>query len=215
MLAVWGRRNSYNVQKIMWLIGELDLAHRHIDAGGSFGGLDAPAFRARNPHGRVPVIEEEGKAVWESHAILRYLAARHGQGRFWPHDPLQRAPVDGWMDWAQTTLQPDFLTGVFWGFYRTPPALRDDAAVAASIGRSAQHMRLLDRVLSNQPFLSGDSFGLADIAAGVALYRYFGIAIERPDVPHVLAWRDRMEARPAYCDHVMIPFDDLEGRLSF
>src|SRR3954454_4716056 len=83
MLKVWGRRSSYNVQKVMWLIGELDLAHEHINAGGSAGGLDAPAFLAMNPHGRVPVIRDGDVVVWESHAILRYLAARHGAGRFW------------------------------------------------------------------------------------------------------------------------------------
>ncbi len=77
MLKVWGRRNSFNVQKVLWLIGELGLAHEHIPAGGDFGRLDEPSFRALNPHGRVPVIEDGDLAVWESHAILRYLAARY------------------------------------------------------------------------------------------------------------------------------------------
>ena len=100
MLTVWGRRSSFNVQKVMWLIGELELAHQHIDAGGAFGGLDAPAFLAMNPHGRVPVIRDDEATVWESHAILRYLAARYGNGRFWSDDPVVRARVDGWMDWS-------------------------------------------------------------------------------------------------------------------
>jgi glutathione S-transferase len=82
MLKVWGRRSSFNVQKVMWLIGELGLAHEHIDAGGAFGGLDTPAFLAMNPHGRIPVIRDELATVWESHAILRYLAARDNAGRF-------------------------------------------------------------------------------------------------------------------------------------
>jgi glutathione S-transferase len=98
MLTVWGRRSSFNVQKVMWLVGELGLEHRHIDAGGNFGGLDAPDFLAMNPHGRIPVIRDDDAIVWESHAILRYLAARHGAGKFWSDDPLARARVDGWMD---------------------------------------------------------------------------------------------------------------------
>jgi glutathione S-transferase len=77
----------------MWLIGELELAHEHIDAGGPFGGLDAPAFLAMNPHGRVPVISDGDATVWESHAILRYLAARHGAGRFWSYRTLQQRPA--------------------------------------------------------------------------------------------------------------------------
>jgi len=69
MLKVWGRRSSFNVQKVMWLVGELELPHEHIDAGGAFGGLDTPAFLAMNPHGRVPVIADGDAVVWESHTI--------------------------------------------------------------------------------------------------------------------------------------------------
>src|SRR5262249_8966273 len=121
MLTVWGRRSSFNVQKVMWLVGELELQHQHIDAGGKFGGLGDPAFLAMNPHGRVPVIQDDHAIVWESHAILRYLAARYSRGHFWSDDPAMRAKAEGWMDWSQTSLQPDFLNGVFWGFFRTPP----------------------------------------------------------------------------------------------
>src|ERR1700757_1853706 len=122
MAKVWGRRSSFNVQKVLWLIGELGLAHEHTPAGGDFGRLDEPSFRALNPHGRIPVIQDGELAVWESHAILRYLAARYGGDRFWPKEPAARAPIDGWMDWQQTGLQPHFITGVFWGYYRTPEA---------------------------------------------------------------------------------------------
>jgi len=132
MLKIWGRRSSYNVQKAMWLIGELELAHEHINAGGSAGGLDTQAFLAMNPHGRIPVIADDAATVWESHAVLRYLAARYGAGRFWSDDPAQRAAIDGWMDWSQTALQPDFLTGVFWGFYRTPEDKRNWPAINAA-----------------------------------------------------------------------------------
>jgi len=113
MLKVWGRRSSFNVQKVLWLVGELGITHEHIPAGGSFRRLDEPEFRALNPHGRVPVIQDGGLAVWESHAILRYLAAQYGGGTFWIDDAAARSMVDAWMDWSQTTLQPDFLNGIF------------------------------------------------------------------------------------------------------
>jgi glutathione S-transferase len=115
MLTVWGRRSSLNLQKVMWLVGELGVVHRHIEAGGQFGGLDTPEFMAMNPHGRVPVIDDNGTIVWESHAILRYLAARYGRGSFWSDDDATRSLSDRWLDWAQTSLQPDFLVGIFWG----------------------------------------------------------------------------------------------------
>ncbi len=143
MLKVWGRRSSFNVQKVMWLVGELGLAHEHIPAGGSFGGTDTPEFLMMNPHGRVPVIDEDGTVIWESHAILRYLAARQGQGRFWSDDAGEQSQADRWMDWSQTALQPDFLMGVFWGFYRTPEPQRNWPAIRDKIARCARHFQFV------------------------------------------------------------------------
>jgi glutathione S-transferase len=215
MLRIWGRRSSFNVQKVMWLIGELDLAHEHIPAGGHSGGLDDPTFLAMNPHGRVPVIDDDGTTIWESHAILRYLAARYGDSTLWPSDAGVRSLSDRWMDWAQTTLQPDFLTGVFWGFYRTPDTQRNWPAIHESVARCTRHFQLLDKVLEGRQFLGGDTLTLADVAAGTALYRYFELEIERPLVPHVQAWYRRLQDRPAYCRHVMIPFGEMRGRLDY
>jgi glutathione S-transferase len=215
MLKVWGRRSSFNVQKVLWLVGELDLLHEHVPAGGDFGGLDEPRFLAMNPHGRVPVIDDDGVVVWESHAILRYLAARHGGSRWWPEGPASRVQTDSWMDWAQTALQPDFLTGVFWGFYRTPEVQRDWPAIRRAMARCDDHFRLLDRILANRPFLAGQTLSLADIPAGAILYRYFELDIDRPDTPHVEAWYRRLQDRPAYRQHVMIPFTEMYGRLAY
>ncbi|HEY3792877.1 MAG TPA: glutathione S-transferase [Bradyrhizobium sp.] len=215
MLRVWGRRSSFNVQKVMWLIGELDLAHQHVDAGGSFGGLDTRDFLAMNPHGRVPVIRDGEAVAWESHAILRYLAARHGAGRFWPDDAAARARVDGWMDWSQTALQPDFLSGVFWGFYRTPEDKRNWPAIRASLARCAGHFERLDRLLEGRSFLLGDDLTLADITAGTSLYRYFELEIERPKLAQVERWYRTLQQRQAFRTHVMIPFGELRGRLDY
>lgn len=212
MLTIWGRKSSFNVQKVLWLVDELGIAREHIPAGGEFGGLDTPEFLALNPNGRVPVLRDGAVVVWESHAILRYLAARYGRGRFWSDDPAERSHADRWMDWAQTGLQPDFLVGVFWGFYRTPEPLRDTRAVGAKVARCAEYMRLLDRALADRPYLGGEGPTLADIPAGTALYRYFGLEIERPSIPNVEAWYRRLQQRPAYREHVMVPFEDLKGK---
>lgn len=215
MLKVWGRASSFNCQKVLWLVDELGLPHEHIPAGGSFGRLDEPAFRAINPHGRVPVLEDDGLAIWESHAILRYLAAKHGSARFWSDDPATRSLADRWMDWSQTTLQPDFLIGVFWGYYRTPDSQRDWRAINRSITRCADHFRLLDAMLTTRPFLIGNTLSLADIPIATSLYRYFELDIERPALPNVRAWYDRLQQRPAYRARVMLPFDELHGRLAY
>ena len=215
MLTVWGRRSSFNLQKVMWLVEELDLPHRHIEAGGQFGGLDTPEFRQMNPHGKVPVIDDNGTVVWESHAILRYLSARYGDADLWHDDPARRAKVDQWMDWSHTTLQPDFLTGIFWGYYRTPEAQRDLPAIQRYIERCAAHFELLDDMLADGPFLLGKTLTLADIPIGTHLYRYLNLDIERPDIPHVNAWYQRLQERSGFRSHVMVPFEDLFGRLAY
>lgn len=214
MLKVWGRRNSFNVQKVMWLIGELAIPHEHIPAGSDFGGLDTPEFLAINPHGRIPVIQDvDGTIVWESHAILRYIAARYSKGLFWADDAKIRSIADRWMDWAQATLQPNFLTGIFWGFYRTPAHQRDWPAINESVKRCGQYFLLLDQILSNQPYLGGSTLTLADIPAGTTLYRYFELDIQRPPLPNVEAWYKRLQERSAYREHVMVSFADLKGKL--
>jgi len=215
MLKVWGRPSSFNTQKVLWLADELGLEYEHIPAGGSFGRLDEPAFRAMNPHGRVPVVEDGEAVVWESHACLRYLAARYGQGSFWAEDPAERAVVDGWMDWSQTALQPAFLNGVFWGYYRTPEAQRNWPAINRNLARCAEYFGLLEPMLATRPFLLGDRLSLADIPIATSLYRYFELDIERPELPNVSAWYGRLQQRPAYRKHVMLPFGELYGRLDY
>lgn len=212
MLTIWGRRNAFNVQKVLWLVGELGLPHEHVPAGGDFGGLEDPAFRARNPHGRVPVIDDGGTVVWESHAILRYLAAK--DGGLWPEDPAERSLADRWMDWSLATLQRDFMD-LFWGHWRTPEAERNPELIARKQAACAAHFRLLDAHLADRPFLAGDTFGLADIPAGTVLYRYFGMGLVTPSVRNVRAWYVRLAERPAYREHVMMPFDDMFGRLAY
>lgn len=215
MLKIWGRRNSINVQKVMWAVGELGLAHEHIDAGGQFGGLDSEEFGALNPNRRVPVIDDGGTVVWESHAIVRYLAAKYGAGSLWPQDAGLRAHADQWTDWTLADLQPAFIGGVFWNYYRTPDAQRNWPAIRQGIARSAILFRLLDRHLEGRAFVAGDDLSFGDIPAGAQLYRYFELEIDRPALPNVEAWYARLKDRAAYRDHVMIPFDDLKGRLAF
>jgi glutathione S-transferase len=215
MLKIYGRRNSINVQKVLWAAAELGLAHEHVPAGGAFGGLDTEAFATLNPNRRVPVIDDDGAVVWESHAIVRYLAAKYGAGALWPEDAGVRAQADQWCDWTLADLQPAFIGGVFWNFWRTPEAQRNWPAIRQGIARSTILFRLLDRHLEGRSFIAGDGFSFGDIPAGAQLYRYFELEIDRPALPQVEAWYERLKERAAYREHVMLPFDDLKGRLAF
>jgi glutathione S-transferase len=215
MLRIWGRRNSINVQKVMWAAGELGLAHEHIDAGGSFGGLDTDEFAAMNPNRRVPVIDDDGTVVWESHAIVRYLAAKYGAGTLAPDDAGLRAQCDMWMDWTLADLQPAFIGGVFWNFYRTPEEQRNWKLIRQGLARTTILLKLLDEYMAGRAFIAGDSFTMGDIPAGAQLYRYFTLQIDRVPLPGVEAWYARLQEREAFRTHVMVPYADLCGRLKF
>ena len=216
MITIHGRKSSFNLQKVMWLVGELGVEHNHLQLGGSFGGLNRPEFLAMNPHGRVPVIDDSGVVVWESQAILRYLAAKYSDGAsFWSANPAERARADQWMDWSQTALQPAFLIGVFWGWYRMPEAKRNMTAVNKALEQTNNYLRYVDRQLEGNSFMLGDRLSLADIPIGTHLYRYFNLDLPRPSLPNVERWYERLQSRSAYREHVCVPFNELYGRLDF
>lgn len=205
MLTIWGRANSSNVRKVLWCAEELGLTYQRIEAGGAFGVVDDPAYRARNPNGKVPLIEDDGFVLWESNAIVRYLVARHGQGTpWWPDDPRQRASADRWMDWMTSTLAAPFRD-VFWGVLRTPPDRQDWPRIEAARQECAALLAIADQALAAQPYLSGQAPGMGDIPLGSFAYAWFEMPIERPPLPHLLAWYERLKARPAYRSAVMSP----------
>ena len=212
MLVIWGRKDSFNVQKVMWLIGELGLSYQAVPFGGPFGVCNSAEFVAINPTRHIPVITLDGQTVWESHTILRFLAASDDQQRFWSQSPLERTGVERWMDWSQTSLEPDLMLGVFWGMIRTPEAERDWPFIQKKVAQCTRHFEMLEGILSQRPFLSGDRFGLADIPTGATLYRYFSLEIARPSLPAVEAWYQRLQSRPAYREHVMVSYDSLRGQ---
>lgn len=204
MLKVWGRNNSINVQKVMWTVAELGLDHRRIDAGGRFGGLDTPDYGVLNPNRLVPVIEDGDMVVWESNAIVRYLAARYGEGGLWPADPALRAQADKWMDWKITSLQPD-MTVVFWGLVRTPPEQRDTARIETAAERLGRTFAILDDHLADRRCVAGDELTMGDIPVGAACYRYHALPIRRPALPNLESWYARLQEREAFRSQVMIP----------
>ncbi len=204
MLKIWGRTNSINVQKVMWTAGELGLKYERIDAGGAFGRNRDPDYLALNPNGLVPTIEDDGVVVWESNACVRYLAAKYGEGTLWPRDPGVRARADMWMDWKLSTVIP-VLVPVFKELIRTPPEQRDMKAVAAAQANLTDAMRLFDAYMAGRAYVAGDSLTIGDIAMGAATYRYLALPMERPKLPNLEAYYERLKTRPAYAEHVMLP----------
>ncbi len=202
MLKIWGRHNSSNVRKVLWCAEEIGLPYESIEAGGAFGQVDTPEYRALNPNGLVPMIEDHGLPLWESNTIVRYLSARYALDTLYPADPARRAVGEKWMDWTTSSFAGPFRD-VFWGTLRTAPDLRDHEKIAAGIGRCGELLAMADAALAKAPWLSGPDFAMGDIPLGSFIYAWFEMPIDRPELPHLRGWYERLKARPAYRKAVM------------
>lgn len=203
MLTVLGRVNSSNVMKVLWCLDELAMPYDRIDAGMEHGVVDTPQYRAKNPNGRIPTIEDEGEVLWESNSCMRYLCLRAGgdAGGLYPMAPMARASVDRWLDWQLSTLLPA-ERDLFWGMVRTPAATRDMAKVRAAVTNSAVCWAIIDdRLGDGRRHIDGTAFTLADICLGVYARRWFGEEVRVPDMPHfprVAAWFSRIGERSGF-----------------
>lgn len=195
MLRIWGRLSSVNVQKVVWCADELGLAYERIDAGGKFGGNDTPAYLAMNPNGLVPVIEDDGFVLYESNAIVRYLAAKSGTGALWPDDPRARADVDRWMEWQSTSYTPA-MGPAFLQLIRTPPDRRSAEVIESSRQKTEKLSGILNAHLAGRRYLTGEAFTAADIVVGCATHRWLHLPIERTIRPHLERWYADLKSRP-------------------
>lgn len=195
MLRVWGRISSINVRKVVLCAQVLGLEFERIDAGLSYGVVNTPDYRAKNPNGLVPLLEDGDFTLWESNAIVRYLCAREGS-LLYPQDLQRRADAERWMDWQQTTLNPAGSPG-FKQLIRTPEAQRDPAVVAASVAATEPLFAQLDEHLARQPFMAGEALTMADIPIACEVHRWWGLPLPRPAWPHLERWYAQWLAMPA------------------
>ncbi len=195
MLKIWGRLSSVNVQKTVWCADELGIAYERIDAGGAFGLTKTPEYLAMNPNSLVPVIEDDGFVLYESNAIVRYLAARHSKDTLWPDDLRKRADVDRWMEW-QTNAYTPAMRDIFWQLVRTPAEKRD-AAVIESARRECERLTaILDAHLAGRPHVTAHGFSAADIVLGCAAHRWLNLPLQREPRPNVERWYAALKSRP-------------------
>lgn len=206
MLKIWGRVNSVNVKKVLWCAGELKLPFERIDAGMEHGVVGTPQYLAMNPNARVPTIDDDGFVLWESNTIVRYLSLKHGLGTLCPEDPGQRADSDRWMDWSTAQLAGTFRE-VFWGTVRTPPEKRDLALIEKNRLATAKTLDIVDRLFSTRAFVAGDHLTMGDIPLGCYVHLWMSMPIERPAHPHLVAWHERLLARPAFNAGVNTPLN--------
>ena len=203
MLKLLGRKTSGNVQKVVWLLEELGAQYEREDYGRQFGNTETPDYLRLNPNAKVPTLVDGDVVIWESNTILRYLANKAG-GRFYADDAAGRCVIERWMDWQLSLLVPA-MAPLFRGWARTPPAERDVAALEKHRQAAVPHWTVLDQQLAGRQWVGGGEFTIGDIPPGVWIHRWYLMPIERPDLPHLRAWYERLLARPAYRKHVALP----------
>ncbi len=205
MLEILGRRNSSNVIPVMWVVGELNLEHKRITMGGSFGGTDSEDYVRMNPNRTIPTINDNGFVLWESNAIIRYLCRQYGAGSLWPDDPQQLALADQWMEWFKSLLIPNLIQ-VFWNLVRIPEAEHDHDKIKSFTQNTIRQLELLEQHLQGREYIVGDQLTMGDIPIGALLFKYYNLDIQRPSMPNLEAWYARLCGRSAYQTHAMIPF---------
>ncbi len=204
MLRVWGRVNSINVQKVLWTLAEVGVPYERIDAGMAFGVNDTPEFKAMNPNGLVPVIDDDGYVLWESNVIVRHLAAKYASGTLYPEDIAARFHAEQWMDWQATTFNAA-ITPLFIGLVRTPPEKQDKAAIEAARAKTDACIAILDKHLADHAWMGGDRFTMADIPAAAGANRWYRLPVERTSRPNVERWLAALAERPGFANHLATP----------
>lgn len=203
MIQIYGRANSTNVWKPLWVLEELGLPYERFDVGMEHGVVDTPEYRALNPNGRIPSLRHDGVELWESNSVCRYLCLLAGGDAkgLYPAAPAARASVDRWLDWQLSTLSPA-ERDLFWNMVRTPAEKRDMKAVQAAVTNSTRCWAILEaRLADGRAYLEGDTLTLADIVLGCFARRWFGpeVRVEgMPEFPKLAAWFARIGERPGF-----------------
>ena len=208
MRKLWGRASSSNVMKVLWTLDELGLPYDRIDAGGAFGKTKDAGYRAMNPMGLVPTLEEDdGWSAWESNTICRYLCNAHApDSPLYPRDPRARAAVETWMDWQLGHVTSPMVT-IFFTHVRIPEPDRDWKAEAKAREDAGRLWKIVDSKVAGRRFLRGDEVTLADIALGCWVHRWHALPIERPDLPNLAAYYEALKTRPGFVKHVALPLE--------
>ena len=203
MFKIWGRKDGSNVIKVTWCIGELGVEYDRIDWGGEFGGNDDPEYRAKNPNGLLPTLEEEdGFTLWESGAVTRYLCAKYSMGNLYPEDLRERAAADKWMDWSSINFA-DFNSVYLDQYFRFPAEERSATKISAAAEKTVPLVDILEKHLGENDYLGGSKLTMADFAAGSLMHRWLYWTPNRPSHPNVEAYYERLAGRPAYKEHVI------------
>ena len=201
MLKIYGKAGSINVRKVLWACAELGLPFEREDWGAPYRSTDEPDFRSLNPVGLVPVIDDAGTILWESNAIVRYLAASRNRQDLLPVDPAPRARVEMWMDFQASDFNNSWRVA-FQALVRHNPDYQDWAAVDRSMAATSTIVGVIDKQLaSGGLYICGPDFTVADIAIGLSVHRWRSLPAEKPRLDNVERYYQLLCERPGFRQH--------------
>lgn len=214
MLKVWGRPTSSNTQRVLWTLAEAEVPYELILASATtgakgyvwqgqapFGIVDTAAYRAMNPNGTIPTIDDEGFILWESNAIVAYLARRYAPGRLFGDSEETFARALQWMIWTNYSLDPA-LHALIMHLERLPANQRSAETVEASRQDVVRKLELMEAQLGRSGYFAGDAFTIGDIALGISTRRFFHFDLAHPPLPRVEGWLARLGERDGFRTHV-------------
>ncbi len=191
MYKLLGRATSGNVQKVIFLLKEINAAYERADYGRQFENTNTPEYLAMNPTQKVPTLVDGDLTIWESHTILRYVAAKEKSALI-PTDIGARTHVERWMDWLLAALNSAYLGG-FRDAKKTEAERAPD-----TVKNLVTELAILEKQLGKTPWVAGAEFSLADIALGPIVKRCVAFPFDMPATPNISAWLAKLAERPAF-----------------
>jgi glutathione S-transferase len=199
MFTIYGRANSSNVRKVLWLceeIGQTD--YERLDYGRGYTPCSSPEYMELNPNMVVPTLVDGDLVLWESNAQLRYLADKHGPEEIYPKDLGSRALVEQWMDWQLTTAIVG-VRGLFMGLHIKDEGFTRPELIEANKAQAEQSMSIMDTALAGSGgYIAGKNLTIADCALAIYVHRWYALPLERPDYPALIEYYDRLKQREPF-----------------
>jgi glutathione S-transferase len=195
VIKLLGRQTSGNVQKVIFCLEEMKVPYVREDYGRTFDGNTlTDAYKKLNPNSKVPTLIDGDTAIWESHTILRYLAAAYAPA-LTGATPAERSYVERWMDWLLGALYGPFLA-MFRGASKPPEERAPD--FAAQLADMVAQLKILDGHLAGKNWIALDRLTIADMALCTIVKRCMEFPVEKPAFSEIKRWLAAIESRPAF-----------------
>lgn len=203
MLTIYGRANSSNVRKVLWLCHEINLPYERLDYGRGFKDAKSPEHLAINPNGYIPTIIDEGFILWESNSIVRYLARKHERDDLLGKDLQTRALVEQWMDWQLATLGPRIFPIFTYQIVGNEKFGSAEIQSEATANANSLMGILDDQLGKTGAYVAGPSLSCADFPVGMFTHRWISLDFEKPVYQHINAYYELLKQRSAFRDVII------------